>query len=90
MFRWLASGLASIAGGFASIMSACAGTSRFNDYDHLMPRGRKTKIMTLKEAQEADAKALRTDWKDLGQWRDIGSWYELGKVPGSSGKSDGQ
>lgn len=74
MFSSIARGLASIGDGMASILGSFGRSSQFDDYDHLMPNGRKGKLMGLEEARKADGQ-----WKDIGGWNDIGQWSDIGK-----------
>lgn len=70
MFKWLAEGLASIGDGLYSIMNACSGSSRFDDYQKYMP-GKPVKVLTAEEAMKADRDALRTDYRNLGQYWNV-------------------
>lgn len=79
MFNWLGRAFGSIGEGWASIMNACTGTSRFDDYKHLMPRGREVKLLTPEDVLRTDAQALRADQGALTRWEDIGQWSDIGK-----------
>ena len=79
MLKGLVNALGSIGEGWASIMNACAGTSRFDDYKHLMPRGRDVKLLTPEGVLNADKTALLGDQSSLVQWKDIGQWSDIGK-----------
>lgn len=79
MLKGLVKAFGTIGEGWASIMNACAGTSRFDDYKHLMPRGRDVKLLTPEEVLSADRKAIQGDRDGLVQWKDIGQWSDIGK-----------
>lgn len=88
MLGWLIKGLASIGEGWSSIMGSFSGSPRFDDYQRFMPSKPAEGVKARADDESADARALRSDWKNLGKWGDLGNWNEIGKPAGKRRRRD--